>query len=204
MNSYLLFGIIIWIYMLSVLKRAKLTAFSFIIGSVGLFFILMAMSTPYWIWFFTHAVINGVTWFGNLTKMSTSYVKYGFIYIINSMNPVTMTIDYECSGIIETMAYIALLAFYPMYSRKEKVFYLLFGMLWIYLANILRLAIVIIMVHFGGSTMFYLAHTIIARIIFYLLVIGLYYNVFTYSRLSRGLYTNLRERIRRACDTFGI
>jgi hypothetical protein len=51
MNSLLLFGIIIWIYLLSVLKRAKLTAFSFIVGSVGLFFILMAISSPYWIWF---------------------------------------------------------------------------------------------------------------------------------------------------------
>ena len=94
MNSILLFGIIIWIYMLSVLKRAKLTAFSFIIGSVGCFFILMAMSTPYWIWFFTHAVINGVSWLGNLTQMSHVYPKYGLVYIANNLSPVTMQIDY--------------------------------------------------------------------------------------------------------------
>ncbi|WP_338232210.1 exosortase family protein XrtG [Companilactobacillus muriivasis] len=198
MNSILLFGIIIWIYMLSVLKRAKLTAFSFIIGSVGFFFILMAMSTPYWIWFFTHAVINGVSWLGDLTKMSQSYPKYGLVYIVNNLSPVTMQIDYECSGIIETMAYISLLAFYPTYSRKEKVFYLLLGMLWIYLSNVLRLMLVIIMVHFGGAGLFYLAHTIIGRIVFYLLVITLYYNVFTYSRLSQGVYKIFKERIKRA------
>ncbi|MGQ2375946.1 exosortase family protein XrtG [Companilactobacillus zhachilii] len=198
MNSILLFGIIIWIYMLSVLKRAKLTAFSFIVGSVGFFFILMAMSTPYWIWFFTHAVINGVAGLGKLGHMCQVYLKYGLVYISNQYSPVTMQIDYECSGIIETMAYISLLAFYPTYSRKEKVFYLLMGMLWIYLANVLRLMMVIVMVHFGGAGLFYLSHSILGRIVFYLLVIILYYNVFTYSRLSRGLYKIFKERIRRA------
>jgi len=197
MNSYLLLGIIIWIYMLSVLKRAKLTAFYFIVGSVGLFFILMSISTPYWIWFFTHAVINGVSWLGNLLNMAHTYPKYGLVYIINRMTPVMMTIDYECSGIIETMAYTGLLAFYPMYSRKEKVFYLLLGTLWIYLSNVIRLLIVIIMVHFGGAGMYYLAHTILGRIVFYLLIIALYYNVFTYSRLSQGIYQSFKERIKR-------
>jgi exosortase family protein len=122
MNSLLLFGIIIWIYLLSVLKRAKLTAFSFIVGSVGLFFILMAISSPYWIWFFTHDVIDGVDWFGRLTGMSQTYVKYGLVYIVNHSSPVTMSIDYECSGIIETMAFVSLLAFYPTYTHKEKFF----------------------------------------------------------------------------------
>lgn len=197
MNSLLLFGIIIWIYLLSVLKRAKLTAFSFIVGSVGLFFILMAISSPYWIWFFTHDVIDGVDWFGRLTGMSQTYVKYGLVYIVNHSSPVTMSIDYECSGIIETMAFVSLLAFYPTYTHKEKVFYLILGVLWIYLANVFRLIIVIIVVHLGGANVFYLAHSILGRIAFYLLIIALYYNVFTYSRLSRGLYKTFKERLKR-------
>lgn len=183
--------------MLSVLSRAKLTAFYFIIGSVGFFFVLMAISTPYWIWFFTHAVINGVSWLGDVTKMSHTFPKYGLVYIINDMEPVTMQIDYECSGIIETSAFVSLLAFYPAYSRKSKVFYLIFGVLWIYLSNVIRLMIVIIMVHVGGAGLFYLAHTIIGRIVFYFLVITLYYNVFTYSRLSQGIYKIFKERIKR-------
>lgn len=197
MNSLLLFGIIIWIYLLSVLKRAKLTAFSFIVGSVGLFFILMAISSPYWIWFFTHDVIDGVDWFGRLTGMSQTYVKYGLVYIVNHSSPVTMSIDYECSGIIETMAFVSLLAFYPTYTHKEKVFYLILGVLWIYLANVFRLIIVIVVVHLGGANVFYLAHSILGRIAFYLLIIALYYNVFTYSRLSRGLYKTFKERLKR-------
>lgn len=58
MNVYIIVGTIIWLYVLSVLKRSKLSAFFFIVGSGGLFFILIALSDPYWVWFFTHAVLH--------------------------------------------------------------------------------------------------------------------------------------------------
>lgn len=83
MNIYLLIGIVVWLYLLSILKRARLSAFYFIVGSGGLFFILIALSDPYWVWFFTHAVINGVKWFGELTGMSTVMNHYGLISISN-------------------------------------------------------------------------------------------------------------------------
>ncbi len=37
MNIYLLIGIVVWLYILSILKRARLSAFHFIVGSGGLF-----------------------------------------------------------------------------------------------------------------------------------------------------------------------
>lgn len=38
MSIYLIIGIIVWLYILSILKRAQLSAFHFIFGSGGLFF----------------------------------------------------------------------------------------------------------------------------------------------------------------------
>lgn len=188
MNITILLGIVVWLYILSVLKRAQLSAFFFIIGSAGLFFILSAMSRPYWVWFFTHAVIHGVALFSDITNWSTVMFKSGLVYIGNGQNAVMMSIDYECSGIIETCAFIALVAFFPMYKRKEQVFYGLFGLFYIYLSNVLRLIIVITIVHFGGGETFFLAHSVIGRLVFYVLIIALYYNVFTYSQLARGIY----------------
>lgn len=188
MNIKILLGIVIWLYGLSVLKRAWLSAFYFIVGSAGLFFILTAISRPYWVWFFTHAVIHGVAFFGTLSHWCTIMFKMGLVYITNTGNPVVMSIDYECSGIIETCAFVALVVFFPMYQRKEKVFYAVFGVLYIYAINVLRLVVVIIIVHFGGGETFFLAHSVIGRLLFYVLVIALYYNVFTYSQLARGIY----------------
>ncbi|MDC4186096.1 exosortase family protein XrtG [Loigolactobacillus coryniformis] len=197
MNIYLLIGIVVWLYLLSILKRARLSAFHFIIGSGGLFFILIALSDPYWVWFFTHAVINGVKWFGELTGMSTVMNRYGLISISNPTAPVTMSIDYECSGIIETVAFLSMVIFLPMYNKFERVFFSILGTLWIYVANVIRLVSVIMIVHFGGGNLFFLAHSIVDRLIFYVLVIMLYYEVFTFSQLSQGLYHIFKIRVQR-------
>ncbi|WP_341778802.1 exosortase family protein XrtG [Levilactobacillus sp. HBUAS70063] len=197
MSSYLLFGMLGWLYVISVLKRAHLSAYYFIVGSVGLFFILIALGNPYWVWFMTHLVINGVSTLGDWTHWCRVFVKYGIVYIGNGQNPVTMSIDYECSGIIETTAFVGLLAFFPTYSRQEKMFYLVMGALWIYVANVIRLMLVVTLVYFGGASWYFTAHTLLGRIVFYVLVIMLYYNVFTYSELSQSLYTNFKRHFSR-------
>ncbi|ANZ59916.1 exosortase family protein XrtG [Secundilactobacillus paracollinoides] len=200
MSIYLIIGIVVWLYALSILKRAGLSAFHFIVGSAGLFFILISLSDPYWIWFFTHAVINGVKWVGDVTGMCDVMNRYGLVAINNPTQPVMMSIDYECSGIIETTAYIGMVAFSPMYNSVERVFFGVVVTLWIYGANVIRLTVVVTIVHFMGGGQYYLAHTIIGRLVFYTLVIAMYYNVFTYTQVSHSLYRNFikwRDRWRK-------
>jgi len=190
MNINILLGMVAWLYGLSVFKRARLSALFFIFGSAGLFLITTTMSRPYWVWFFTHAVIHGVAFFNTFTNLCQIAFNNGLVYISNAANPVVMSIDYECSGIIETCAFISLVIFFPIFERKEKVFYAVFGLIYIYLINVLRLIVVIVIVHFGGGNTFFLAHSIVGRLIFYVLIIVLYYNTFTYSQLARGIYRN--------------
>lgn len=194
MSPYLIIGTVVWLYLLSVVKRSKLPAYSFIIGSVGLFFLLIAVSRPYWVWFFTQAVIKGVSIFGSIGDMSQAFAEYSIIQINHIALPVTLSVDYECSGVIEASAYIGLLVFFPFYSRQEKVFYGLVGLFWIYAVNILRLFLVILMVHFGGNSWFFMAHAVVGRIVFYVLVIILYYNIFTHSQISKGIYAKVMGR----------
>jgi exosortase family protein XrtG len=190
MNIYLIIGVLLWLYILSLFKRAKLTAFFFIWGSVGLFFILITLSSPYWVWLWTHVITLVIGWLGSTTKMSLTMLKYNIISILNSAGSVNMTIDYECSGIIETLAFISLVVFFPIFSRYEKLFFSLLGTAWIFLANLLRLYLIIVIVHLGGGDYFFLAHSILGRIVFYVLAIALYYNVFTYSQLAHSFYVN--------------
>lgn len=197
MNAYLIVGIVVWLYAISILKRARLSAFYFIVGSGGLFFILMGFSDPYWIWFFTHAVIHGIDWLSRIIGWSEVMFKYGMVHIANSTTPVYMTIDFECSGIIETMAYVSLVLFLPIFTRHERVFFTLFGIAWIYASNIIRIGVVIVIVHFFGGNYYFLAHSIIGRLVFYLLAIVLYFQVFTYSQLSQGLYLGFSRNVDR-------
>lgn len=197
MNIYLIIGALVWLYLLSALNRAHLPAFHFIVGTAGLFFILIGLSDPYWVWFFTHAVINGVRWIGETTGMCTIMNHYGLVSINNPTGPLTMSIDYECSGIIETTAFVSLVAFFPIFKRTERAFFGLLGVLWIYLANVLRLGLVIVICHYYGGSAFFLAHSILGRMLFYVLVIMLYYNVFTYSQISHSLFAGFSAAIKR-------
>ena len=76
MNIYVLIGIVVWLYLLSVMKRSKLSAFYFILGSVGLFYLLIVFSRPYWVWFLTQLVIKVVDLFGSFANVTEEFSKY--------------------------------------------------------------------------------------------------------------------------------
>ena len=46
MKTIILIVVLLWIYSLSVFKRAKLDAFYFLMGSLGLFIVLVLWSKP--------------------------------------------------------------------------------------------------------------------------------------------------------------
>lgn len=197
MEPWILLGFIVWIYVLSLFKRAEILSMYFIFGSIGLFFLIIALSKPYIIWLLTQAVIKGVDSVTSLAYMSHAYPKYGLIYISNPVTPTMMSIDYECSGIIESAAFIGMVSFFPIFGKNEKLFCSLFGILYIYLSNVIRIFIVVTFVHFGGGDLFMIAHSVIGRLFFYAAVIALYYNVFTVSHFSKSIHSKLNPLSRK-------
>lgn len=172
-------SIVLWVYLLTVLSRAKLTFFTFLVGSVGMFVLLMATIQGYVTVPLSKAVAASTGVIGSLTGMFYSYYQYSLIFIRHGTESISLYIDYECSGIIELMAFCALLWFFPLYNAIEKLVITLSGMLWIFASNILRLTVICLLVYFFGNNIFFFAHAIFGRIIFYGLSILLYFYVFT-------------------------
>lgn len=184
--SYLFFFLlIVWVYLLSVLKRSKLTAFHFIVGSIGFFLMLVYISKPFLSVVLTKLVTAGTALFGSLTGIYEAVYQYSLIQIQNSHDTIIMFVDYECSGIIETTAFLALIIFYPIYKRSEKQLLSVIGIVWIYLSNVLRLILISLLVYFLGKDVFDVAHAVIGRLFFYVLTIVLYFNVFTKSEVIK-------------------
>ena len=92
---------------------------------------------------------------------------------------ITLQIDFECSGIIEIMAFISLLAFFNVYNFSEKVMVGIGGFCYIMLCNALRIVMICMSVYFWGMGAYYVVHTFIGRIFFYVLSVYLYFYVFT-------------------------
>lgn len=178
-------SIIIWIYILTVFKRAKLDFWFFTIGSAGLFTIGIILLQPFLLVPMQNAVAAAAGVFGEITHTFSSYFEKGILFIANGETQMSLYIDFECSGIIETFAFLALLWFFPAYQFYEKVVVSIVGTFVIFMANVLRIFIICQMVYWGGVDMYFVAHSFVGRLVFYACTIALYFYVFTKVQVVR-------------------
>ena len=186
MNWILILLIIIWIYVLSIFKRKKQGFFFFLLGSVGTFLFSFVILYPILTEPLARLVcdITGVV--GRLTGIFKAYSSYGILFIENvTGGPVSLYVDFECAGLVENLVFLSLLLFFPAYKWYEKIWVGALGVTGVMAANVLRLTIICIMIHVWGNEMYYLAHTIVGRLVFYVLSIMLYFYIFTRRQIKR-------------------
>jgi exosortase family protein XrtG len=113
------------------------------------------------------------------------------ITIYKGTEAISFFVDYECSGFIETLVYICLLSFYPVYSYFKRGILAIIGIVYIFISNIIRVFFICIIIKLFGNGMFFFSHTIFARVIFFTFMIILYYTVFTRPHILRQKVGNL-------------
>lgn len=185
MLTFAVVSFAVWIYILTVLTRAKLYFFKFVIGSVGMFFFTMFFFSPLLIKPMANAVAAVAALPGRLTGFYEAFYQYSLIFISRNNSFISFYIDYECSGIIEILAFSCLLWFFPLYDLAEKISLTLLGTAWIFLSNVLRILVICTLIYYFGNNIFYFAHTVFGRILFYALSIIMYFYVFTKAHVIR-------------------
>ncbi len=185
MNAATIVTLLVWIYLLSVLKRGKLDFWYFITGSVGMFVFYMILLQPILTVPLQKAVAVVSGLFGEVSGNFQSYFQQGILFVPCDTGAISLYIDYECSGIIEIGAYLSLLVFFGIYSIQEKIVLSVLGSLSIFLANVIRIFIIGSLIHICGSDIYFIAHTVIGRIVFYGFTIVLYFYVFTRGQIKR-------------------
>ena len=178
-------GFIAWIYLLYVLDRAQVPAWRYIAGSGGLFVFMMAYLRPVLTQPLASLVAACAGLFGSITGIFTSFFKYGVIFISSRAGQISLQIDFECSGVLEIMAFISLLAFFRAYSSFERVVVGIIGSVLLLLFNVIRIITISLIIYQFGTKSFYVAHTLIGRLVFYGLSVMLYFVVFTKTQIVR-------------------
>lgn len=169
----------LWLFVLAALSRAELNAWRFLWGSAGVFVLLLLLVMPVATQPLARVVAGLAGVVGSIGDTFTTYFKYGILFINTPDGSLTLTVDFECSGIIEIMAFVSLLAFFDVYTLLEKVIVALSGVSAIIFFNAMRIAIICLSVHFFGVGAYYLMHAIVGRLFFYGFSIVLYFYVFT-------------------------
>lgn len=176
---------VIWIYILYVMRRGKLAAWRYFWGSGGLFILQLLFVRPYFTEPLARLVASVAGFFGDITGMFTSYFKYSVIFVDSKAGPISLLIDFECSGIIEIIAFISLLCFFEAYTKYERVVVAVLGIAYIVVANALRIISICIIIYVFGMKSYYVAHTYVGRLVFYGLTVILYFVVFTRTQILR-------------------
>ena len=178
-------AIIVWLLILRVLRKADLRFWRFLIGAAGLFIICLVFLMPILTEPLARIVALIASIPGKITGIFSAYYKYGTIMIDSSMGSISLKIDFECSGIIEIIAFVSLLTFYRVYTVLERIWVGIIGVLCIICANALRIIVICIMIYFGGVESYYVAHTFVGRIVFYGLSVAIYFYVFTKPQIMK-------------------
>ena len=181
--GFVLIGV--WIYIYYLMHKAQLKAWKYFWGACGLFIIMMVWVRPIMTQPLAEVVAAVAGVFGDITGMYTAFFKYGVLFVNAADGAITLQIDFECSGILEIMAYLALLFFFEAYNIFERIIVSVVGIFYIILANALRIAVICTIIYFNGIGAYHIAHTIVGRLVFYALTVILYFFVFTKAQIIR-------------------
>ncbi|MDD2586224.1 MAG: exosortase family protein XrtG [Syntrophomonadaceae bacterium] len=91
----------------------------------------------------------------------------------------SMSIDIECSGMLEMLVVWALIIFFPIFDRGERVWYLFWGSIMVYLVNLVRILVILLALSYWGRDSIFIVHTVIARGIFFILIVMIFWEIFT-------------------------
>lgn len=85
----------------------------------------------------------------------------------------------ECSAVIESSILISLMLFFPLFSLRQRLLRMFFGLVATYLINIIRLMIIVLMTYKFGPDYIFIAHAGVGRMFFFVAELILYWFLFT-------------------------
>jgi exosortase family protein XrtG len=90
-----------------------------------------------------------------------------------------LQIGIECSTLIELSVFAGLILFYPRFPAEERLLRLLLGVAATLAINMLRLGVIVLMVSTLGKPAVPWAHAVVARLVFFVGVVYVYWRMLT-------------------------
>ncbi len=174
-----------WVYFLTVFKRKKLDFFYFLIGSIGSFLFSFLVLRNFLTEILTTLTCFVTGFLGNTFGIFRAFTQHSILFVENADGPISLYVDFECGGVIEILVFISLICFFDVYKVWEKIVVSMVGAVCIMVANVIRLFSICLIINQFGNESYYVAHTIVGRLIFYALSISLYFYVFTRAQIRR-------------------
>lgn len=178
----------------------------YLLGSVGLAFIVIFVgrATPVQgfmemgVALATFGVANAI---GIPARIFENDANSLMVFVIgqlvgNDQGWTMVRITIECSSLLETGVIGGMVGFYPGWTIRRRIGLVLLGTAATYLANIVRMTVIIGTLHLFGKDSLFVAHTIVGRAVFFVLIIAIFWYIITlptmrsvFNKLQRDLAT---------------
>jgi exosortase family protein XrtG len=119
------------------------------------------------------------------------------LVVVQSVGWTVLHIGVESSSLLEIGVLTSLLIFYPGWKLSRRALSVVGGTLAIWLANILRMLVIVIMLNRLGKDALVLAHTYIGKTVFFVLAVAIFWYLITNGTLRdlrRGLPDSLPRK----------
>ncbi|MEW6770217.1 MAG: exosortase family protein XrtG [Bacillota bacterium] len=180
----------VWLAVAAILRRHRIWPFYYIWGAVGFTFIMVLFFQgsllEYQVEYRTGMIVHRLLRCLDIVTYVFDKAP-GTLLVLIKMDEswTTIDIDIESSGLLELCIFLGLVLFYPAYRPASKLLFSLAGVASVYLFNLLRLVLVVVAIYCGGRNMSFIAHTLFGRLVFFVLIVVLYWYVFTRPSLKK-------------------
>ncbi len=186
-------GLVVWFY------RRRIWLFYYCIAAVGLALLLIFAGTNFlplerWL---EYSTAWGAHFLCQALGIPTSVFEAApgniLVWVV-VQNPgwTVVRVDLECSGLLELAVFTGILLFYPAWTAFRRLYLVALGWLVTFLANIGRVLSIILIWHSWGKRSIFIAHTVVGRLIFFVLVMLIYWLF-----LTRPTLRWIEERLNR-------
>jgi exosortase family protein XrtG len=178
--AFLIILVIVYFVGTYVLKRRELRLTLFLWSAFGLAFIVInaALMIHFEV---TLAAMEArhVTASMNLSGINLDVINQITVMVPDPTGWSGLKIGAESSSLLELSVFAGLILFYPKLSYRRRVTSLTIGLIGTYILNLVRLALIIIMIHTGGKPAYALGHTVVGRLVYFAGIVTLYWYLFT-------------------------
>ncbi len=194
----LLFG---WLMAVLFFRANRIWLPYYVIGAVGLALAIIFIGRATFVESSLQQVVAaGVHAISGLTPVPTRIFQSapGAVMVLvvdQSVGWTMLQVTVESSGLLETGVISGMLMFYPGWSLRRRLTFTILAILATYAANIIRLMVIVIVIHYGGKDTLLVSHTILGRAVFFVGVILIYWYLLSRPTL-RTIAGKLDEEMR--------
>ena len=179
-----------WLVVVVFARRFRIWLVYYVLGAVGTAFWsvlvlgnLLGMETwlAYSVAWTVHAISNGIGIPTQIFEKAPGLLLV--MVVVQNIGWTVLQVGVESSGFLELSVLSSLLLFYPGWSWRRRAVAILVGDAALWVANIIRMLIIVVMLNRLGKDILVFAHVYVGKIVFFLLAVGIFWYLITFLTL---------------------